>query len=127
MTNEIFLIMTERYQGEDNSGRDIYAFTYDPECDPGFFATKEAAQDWIDNRNAEAQTKYEAQVAEYEPKRRLFDANRQAADEAWEAYKVATEATGANAGFKPFVAPPSAPRKGDFFANYEIHAIVRED
>lgn len=123
---EVFLIMTERYVYEDNSGRDTYEFTFDHETDPGFFTTKEAAQGWIDKRTAEAQSQFDAKTAEYETSKSLHEETKRVATEAWEAYKVATEAAGAQAGPQPYIEPPRAPRKSDFFTEYQIVAIERE-
>lgn len=125
--NEIFVIMTERYQHEDHSGRDVYEFMYDPEEDAGFFTTKEAAKEWIEARHAEAQDRFDKAMAAYTPKQRQYEIDKAEADKAWDAYARVMEKTGQKVSsvmHKPYISPPSKPALN--LDSYRIVPIEKE-
>lgn len=112
--NEIYIVMLEGYDlGEEGT--------------PGFFETARAAEEWVLAQNAIADAKYVAAMAKYEPERILYLEHREAADAAWATYKAAIEAVGGRVGFKPHTEEPSSPRRSNFFDNYEIIMVKKEE
>lgn len=127
----VFLLLTEQHDGEDQNGRDYYAFRLDADEDynygPGYFTSREDAQGWIDRTTADADAKYKAALVEWEEKNAArIDvlAKHKAAQDELRAYakKLGTTFIGSSRG--PY--PPIKPNRRDFGKTYAIIEMEKE-
>lgn len=124
--DEVFIILTERFEYADNSGRDIYDFQFDPETDPGFFLTKEAAENWIAEQHAEQRAKYDAAMSKYEIQYAAYLPVKQAHDEFERQIAAAAKDAGLRTPNPSYVDPPRKPRERDFLDTYKIETLKKE-
>lgn len=123
----IFLILEERYTGEDHSGRDTYEMAYDPECDPGYFTTREAAQAWIDRRTEDAEARYQTALRKWQADLREWEAKK--AQIVAENERYAAFARENNLHRPPTTQVPlrpAEPNRRNYGEVYEIHEIEQE-